>query len=32
MITIMDAVQALKPGSECIVRGNTYSGLSLIHI
>ncbi len=27
MITIMDAVQALKPGSECIVRGNTYSGI-----
>ena len=27
MITIMDAIQALKPGAECIVRGDTYSGI-----
>ena len=25
MITIMDAIQALKPGAECIIRGDTYS-------
>ena len=27
MITIMDAIQALKPGAECLVRGDTYSGI-----
>ena len=27
MITIMDAIQALKPGAECTVRGDTYSGI-----
>ena len=27
MITIMDAIQALKPGAECIIRGDTYSGI-----
>ena len=27
MITLMDAVQALKPGAECNIRGNVYSGI-----
>ena len=27
MITIMDAIQALKPGAECLVRDDTYSGI-----
>lgn len=27
MITLMDAIQALKPGAECLVRGDTYSGI-----
>ena len=27
MITIMDAIQALKPGAECLVRGNEYSSI-----
>ena len=27
MITIMDAIQALKPGAECIVRDNEYSNI-----
>ena len=27
MITIMDAIQALKPGAECIVRDNEYSSI-----
>ena len=27
MITLMDAVQALKPGAECNIRGNEYSGI-----
>ena len=27
MITLMDAVQALKPGAECNVRGDVYSGI-----
>ena len=27
MITIMDAIQALKPGAECLVRGDTYSSI-----
>ena len=27
MITIMDAIQAFKPGAECLVRGDTYSGI-----
>ena len=27
MITLMDAVQALKPGAECNIRGDVYSGI-----
>ena len=27
MITLMDAVQALRPGAECNIRGNKYSGI-----
>ena len=27
MITLMDAVQALRPGAECNIRGNVYSGI-----
>ena len=27
MITLMDAIQALKPGAECNIRGNKYSGI-----
>tara|TARA_B100000963_G_C22620769_1_gene669827 strand:- start:18 stop:386 length:369 start_codon:yes stop_codon:yes gene_type:complete len=27
MITLMDAVQALRPGAECNIRGDVYSGI-----
>tara|TARA_B100000427_G_scaffold288414_1_gene263558 strand:- start:45 stop:404 length:360 start_codon:yes stop_codon:yes gene_type:complete len=27
MITLMDAIQALKPGAECSIRGNSYDGI-----
>ena len=27
MITIMDAIQALKPGAECSIQGNDYDGI-----
>ena len=27
MITLMDAIQALRPGAECNIRGNKYSGI-----
>mgnify|MGYP005708666441 CR=1 FL=1 len=27
MITLIDAIQALKPGAECNIRGNKYSGI-----
>lgn len=27
MITLMDAVQSLKPGAECNIRGDVYSGI-----
>ena len=27
MITLMDAVQALRPGAECNIRGDLYSGI-----
>jgi len=27
MITLMDAIQALKPGAECSIQGNDYDGI-----
>ena len=27
MITLMDAIQALRPGAECNIRGDVYSGI-----
>ena len=31
MITLMDAVQALRPGAECNIRGNKYSGIEWLN-
>ena len=31
MITLMDAIQALKPGAECNIRGNKYSGIEWLN-
>ena len=32
MITLMDAVQALRPGAECNIRGDLYSGIEWLDI
>ena len=31
MITLMDAVQALRPGAECNIRGDIYSGIEWLN-
>jgi len=31
MITLMDAIQALRPGAECNIRGDKYSGIEWLN-